>query len=225
MRWQFGLGSLPLPYFPEPPRPRTCSWPQRVVRRRAAGRRHPCVVGITHQRLCTLGPSTGANGEALRDVAIREVLSCICGRNARPRPLPDDCSLHGVRRARMAVFDEETTTDPHYADQRNFYKVEKWSRNGMRVVELLYAGSSLDHAREQSGSNTRSMRAHWLPTVCRWLADHHYNCESHFASPYNLPFGGYCLGVSKDAETARPSCVPRRRQMRRASLLRAITVL
>ena len=61
----------------------------------------------------------------------------------------------------------------------------------MRVVELLYAGSSLDHAREQSGSNTRSMRAHWMPTVCRWLADHHYNCESHFASPYNLPFGGY----------------------------------
>ena len=46
----------------------------------------------------------------------------------------------------MAAFDEETTSDPHYADQRNFYKVEKWSRDGMRIVELLYAGSSLSRA-------------------------------------------------------------------------------
>ena len=33
-------------------------WPQRLVRRRAAGRRHPCWAGIAHQRLCTFGPST-----------------------------------------------------------------------------------------------------------------------------------------------------------------------
>ena len=43
-------------------------------------------------------------------------------------------------------WSEEQTDDPHYADQRNFYKVEKWSRDRMRVEELLYAGNSLDKA-------------------------------------------------------------------------------
>jgi hypothetical protein len=32
-------------------------------------------------------------------------------------------------------------------DRRNFYKVEKWSKDGIRVVELLLAGTSLDNAR------------------------------------------------------------------------------
>ena len=41
---------------------------------------------------------------------------------------------------------EEQTDDPHHADLRNFYKVEKWPRDSMRVEELLYAGSSLDKA-------------------------------------------------------------------------------
>ena len=27
----------------------------------------------------------------------------------------------------------ELKTDPYYADQHNFYKVEKWSRNGLHV--------------------------------------------------------------------------------------------
>ena len=41
----------------------------------------------------------------------------------------------------------EETDDPLYADRRNFYKVEKWSRDGRRIEELLFAGSSLDKAR------------------------------------------------------------------------------
>jgi hypothetical protein len=28
-------------------------------------------------------------------------------------------------------WSEEQTDDPHYADQRNFYKVERWSRDGI----------------------------------------------------------------------------------------------
>jgi hypothetical protein len=32
-------------------------------------------------------------------------------------------------------------------NRRNFYKVEKWSRDGMWVVELLFVGTSLDKAR------------------------------------------------------------------------------
>jgi hypothetical protein len=44
-------------------------------------------------------------------------------------------------------WSSEETDDPLYADRRNFYKVEKWSKDDMRVVELLYAGNNLDKAR------------------------------------------------------------------------------
>ena len=32
-------------------------------------------------------------------------------------------------------WSHEETDDPLYADQRNFYKVEKWSRDGQRIEE------------------------------------------------------------------------------------------
>ena len=41
---------------------------------------------------------------------------------------------------------EEQTDDPHRADQRNFYKVEKWSRDGLHIEAMLYAGSNLNRA-------------------------------------------------------------------------------
>ena len=47
----------------------------------------------------------------------------------------------------MSSWSDEETDDPHYADRRNFYKVEKWSRDGLRVELMLYASSSLDKAR------------------------------------------------------------------------------
>ena len=40
------------------------------------------------------------------------------------------------------------TSDPSIADHRNFYKVEKWTRDGSKVDHMLYAGSNLDKARE-----------------------------------------------------------------------------
>jgi hypothetical protein len=45
-------------------------------------------------------------------------------------------------------WSDEQTDEPLYADDRNFYKVEAWSREGMRIDALLYAGSNLDKARE-----------------------------------------------------------------------------
>ena len=33
-----------------------------------------------------------------------------------------------------------------YADRRNFYKVEKWSRDEQRIEEMLFAGNSLAKA-------------------------------------------------------------------------------
>ncbi len=47
----------------------------------------------------------------------------------------------------MTNWSDEETDDPHHADRRNFYKVEKWSRDGLRVMMLLYAGNNLDKAR------------------------------------------------------------------------------
>ena len=43
-------------------------------------------------------------------------------------------------------WSHEETDDPLYADRRNFYKVEKWSRDGQRVEEMLFAGNSLAKA-------------------------------------------------------------------------------
>ena len=48
----------------------------------------------------------------------------------------------------MSNWSDEETDDPLIADHRNFYKVEKWTKDGSKVGHLLYAGSSLDKARE-----------------------------------------------------------------------------
>jgi hypothetical protein len=46
-----------------------------------------------------------------------------------------------------ANWSDEETDEPLYADRRNFYKVEKWSRDGLRVELMLYAGNNLAKAR------------------------------------------------------------------------------
>jgi hypothetical protein len=50
-------------------------------------------------------------------------------------PKPDDVTFH------------EVTDSAIYADDRNFYKVEKWIRDGSKVDTLLYAGNCLGRAR------------------------------------------------------------------------------
>jgi hypothetical protein len=40
----------------------------------------------------------------------------------------------------MSDRPDQETDDPLYADRRNFYKVEKWSRDGLRIELVLYAG-------------------------------------------------------------------------------------
>jgi hypothetical protein len=40
----------------------------------------------------------------------------------------------------------EETDDPDYADRRNFYKVERWTEDGLHISALLYAGNDLDKA-------------------------------------------------------------------------------
>jgi hypothetical protein len=45
-------------------------------------------------------------------------------------------------------WSDEETDNPIYADERNFYKVEKWTRDDMQVDRLLYAGNNLTKARD-----------------------------------------------------------------------------
>jgi hypothetical protein len=45
-------------------------------------------------------------------------------------------------------WSDEETQDPLVADVRNFYKVEKWTRDDTKVDRLLYAGNNLDKARD-----------------------------------------------------------------------------
>jgi hypothetical protein len=53
----------------------------------------------------------------------------------------------------MAVIVSSMVGSPTYgskrwvADARNFYKVEKWTRDGTKVDGLLYAGNNLGRAR------------------------------------------------------------------------------
>ena len=48
----------------------------------------------------------------------------------------------------MNKWSDEETNDPLVADHRNFYKIEKWTKDGSKVEHMLYAGSNLDKARE-----------------------------------------------------------------------------
>src|SRR5262249_51455251 len=41
-----------------------------------------------------------------------------------------------------------TTDDPLCVDDRNFNKVEKWTKDGTKVDSLVYAGNNLDKARD-----------------------------------------------------------------------------
>jgi hypothetical protein len=48
----------------------------------------------------------------------------------------------------MNDWSDEETNDSLIADDRNFYKLEKWTKDGSRVERMLYAGSNLDRAKE-----------------------------------------------------------------------------
>jgi hypothetical protein len=48
----------------------------------------------------------------------------------------------------VSDWSDEETCDPFYADDRMFYKVEQWSRDGMAVERLLYAGNNLAKAED-----------------------------------------------------------------------------
>ena len=48
----------------------------------------------------------------------------------------------------MNDWPEEETDNPLLANDRNYYKVEKWTKDGTKVDRLLYVGNNLKKARE-----------------------------------------------------------------------------
>jgi hypothetical protein len=48
----------------------------------------------------------------------------------------------------MTDLPDKETFDPLQADDRNFYKVEKWTKEGLKVDSLLYAGNNFGRAQE-----------------------------------------------------------------------------
>ena len=65
----------------------------------------------------------------------------VCVGYAQAMPNEDDIS-------------HEETSDPLVADARNFYKVEKWTRDGTQVDSLLYAANSLGREYSSVRSST-----------------------------------------------------------------------
>jgi hypothetical protein len=59
-------------------------------------------------------------------------------------------------------FGAETTTDRDYANVRNFYKVQLWTKDDQRVERLLHAGNRIDKAREVFAAAVKHRRP---PTV------------------------------------------------------------
>ena len=45
-------------------------------------------------------------------------------------------------------WSDQETDNPLRADKRNFYKLEKWTKDGAKIDRMLYAGNNLDKARK-----------------------------------------------------------------------------
>jgi hypothetical protein len=64
-------------------------------------------------------------------------------------------------------WSREETDDPLYPDRRNFYKVERWNKDGLHIEEML-AGNNLDKARTISAPDYQQILArHSIPS--RWI--------------------------------------------------------
>ena len=56
-------------------------------------------------------------------------------------------------------WSDEETDNPLRADDRNFYKLEKWTKDGLKIERMLYAGNNLDKARKLFAEANRASAA------------------------------------------------------------------
>ena len=78
----------------------------------------------------------------------------LCRVQVRRRTFEPLFAMNAVKAIVKSMPDEmaddlpnEETDSPDFADQQNFYKVEKWTKDGTKVDRMLYAGNNLDKAR------------------------------------------------------------------------------
>ena len=70
-------------------------------------------------------------------------------------------------------WSDEETDNANLADDRNFYKVERWTKDGLHIDDLLYAGNNLERAREifTAATKTRPGRPYTIRQRIRVLAN------------------------------------------------------
>jgi hypothetical protein len=72
----------------------------------------------------------------------------------------------------MKHWSDQETDNPLLADDRNYYKVQKWTKDGAKIDRMLYAGNNLDKARligmadawRDLAERSRTTRADWRTT-------------------------------------------------------------
>jgi hypothetical protein len=84
-------------------------------------------------------------------------------------------------------FAAETTTDRDYANQRNFYKVELWTKDDQHVERLLHAGNRIDAARAvfNAAVRHRPRGRYTIRQRCRVLAQ--WPVVKPTAEPHRFP--------------------------------------
>jgi hypothetical protein len=59
----------------------------------------------------------------------------------------------------MSNWSDEETDEPLIADHRDFYKVEKWTRDGTKVDSLLYVANRRSNCGSISFTNFERLRS------------------------------------------------------------------
>ena len=73
----------------------------------------------------------------------------------------------------MSNWSDEETDEPLYADDRNFYKVELWTKDEQRILRMLYPGNNLDNAHTIFASYIRIRpRARITIRQRTWVLEH-----------------------------------------------------
>jgi hypothetical protein len=68
-----------------------------------------------------------------------------------PMPIEDLDALA----AELSEFGYSETDDPNEADQRNYYKVERWDSTEQHVLQFLHASNDLSRAQAVFASETK----------------------------------------------------------------------
>jgi hypothetical protein len=73
-----------------------------------------------------------------------------------------------VRAAELSEFGYRETDDPIEADRRGFYKVERWDKDELHVVEMVHASNDLGRPQSVFASETKRRPRGRIRVLQRW---------------------------------------------------------